>query len=234
MSPFLRPALFVTLFAGVIFFSYPAVLSNEHAIDDPIQELVSTLSLEQKVGQMFMLGMFSDDIEGWKQEFLQEKNIGGVILHPYNVREEGQIKAFVKTLQEGAPHQSIPLFIAVNQEGGEIMGIKFAGEKRGGRMIQDEGTAFEVGLARAKELRGWGVNVNFAPVVDVVAEPNSFLYTRSFSENPVQVASTASSYIKGQREGGIISCIKHFPGHGVSLGDSHVNIPISYASREEI
>lgn len=215
--------------------------SSATAPKDEIRELLHSMPLEEKVGQMFMLGIFAENIERWKEEFLIERNIGGVILHPYNVKDAEQISRFIASLQEGVNHKNIPLLIAVNQEGGdqsilggEIVTLRFAKERRGGRVVADEETAFEVAFARAKELKELGINVNFAPVLDVVEEPNSFLYTRSFSGVPEKVSSLARAYIKGQREGGVISTGKHFPGHGISLGDSHINMPISSATREEL
>lgn len=227
------PAFFI--FAAL---TLPLVLTPDFW-QDPLEVKISQMTIEEKIGQMFMLGIFTDDLEFWKKEFLQERNIGGVILHPYNVeKNEEQLAGFVADLQEG---NDLPLLIAVNQEGGdenilggEIATIKFAKEKRGGRIIANEETAFEIGLKRAKELKELGVNVNFAPVVDVVEQENSFLYSRSFSGNPEKVASLAVSYIKGQKEGGVISGVKHFPGHGISLGDSHINIPISFAKKEDL
>lgn len=201
---------------------------------DPVEEFIDTLPLEDKIGQMFMVGLFTEDIASWKEEFLEEKNFGGVILHPYNMQDANQVMALTATLQNGAKYEELPLFIAVNQEGGEVTGVRFAKEVRGGREVQDEDTAFEVGLARANELKELGINVNFAPVLDVVQEPNSFLYWRSFSGDPETVARIATSYIQGQQEGGIISGGKHFPGHGIALGDSHVNIAVSSAARKDL
>lgn len=118
-------------------FTEPSI-STPNSLDIKLIEM----SLEEKIGQMFMLGVFSNDLESWKKEFLQERNIGGVILHPYNVESEEQLRGFIVNLQKD---NGLPLFIAVNQEGGnekimggEIATIKFIKEKRGGRVITDD------------------------------------------------------------------------------------------------
>lgn len=227
--------LFALVFFGALFLG--GMLSGEKELP-PIprnffKEQTEKLSLEEKIGQMFMFGFENDS--AWTEEFLKEKHIGGVLLLKNNIQNPEQLRKLTKNLQEKTRNPlSPPIFIAVDQEGGAINRVFFAEEKRGARSIKDSKTAFEVGKKRAEELRSFGINVNFAPVLDIVDDQESFLYRRTFSGTSAEVAVLGAATIRGQRDGGVISSAKHFPGHGATITDSHKSLPVSLIGEREL
>lgn len=194
--------------------------------------------LEQKIGQLFLIGFAGDAlIPGHPiTRDISERNLGGVILfdrllangqNTNNIVNGGQLKLLIAELQS---HAESPLLIAVDQEGGKVS--RFS-EKRGFPVTPP---ASELGLEptlelttrsanqTARMLRDVGINLNLAPVVDLnVYDQNPIIarYNRSFSAQVDDVISHASVWIKAHRACGLLSCLKHFPGHGSSRIDSH-------------
>jgi len=201
---------------------------------DPVKVLIKQMSPEEKIGQMFMFGFANEEIEEWKKEFLGEMHIGGVLLLRRNIKDQAQLRTLIKSLQERVSNKEIPLLVAVDQEGGKVNTVYFADETRGGRIVRDEKMAQNIGFIRARELRDLGINVNLAPVLDVVKDPQSFLYERSLPGGAENIAHLGRAIVRGQKEGGIISVAKHFPGHGVSAVDSHKELPISVLTLKEL
>ncbi|NDG52360.1 MAG: glycoside hydrolase family 3 protein, partial [Flavobacteriia bacterium] len=92
--------------------------------------------------------------------------------------------------------------------------------------IQDDSLIYQMGLDVAEQCRRLGVHINFAPVVDVNSNPkNPIINNRSFGENPYRVAQQSLAYMQGLQDGGVMSCAKHFPGHGDTDSDSHKTLP---------
>jgi beta-N-acetylhexosaminidase len=197
------------------------------------------LSLEQKIGQLFILG-FTGDMLTPDHPIVQDiklRNLGGVILFDRflaaaqdsnNIINAEQLNQLITSLQQLSEE---PLLIAVDQEGGQVNRFR---KERGFPVTP---TAFELGKTTdlhstvqsarqtARMLRNVGVNLNLAPVVDlnVYAEnPIIGKYGRSFSVDGDTVTSHAEAWIREHRDQGILSCLKHFPGHGSSRTDSHL------------
>ncbi len=132
----------------------------------------------------------------------------------------------------------IPLFINADLEGGA--GLIFRGGTRFPKAmalgaISDLASIRRVGAITALEAKSLGINVNFYPVVDVNNNPrNPIINIRSFGEDPTQVAQRAAAYIRGVLENGILATAKHFPGHGDTTIDSHLELPVIEVSRERL
>jgi len=159
-----------------------------------------------------------------------------------NVESASQLLDLTQSLQEtakSAGHQQ-PLFIAIDQENGLVTRIKppIAVQMPGPMALgatRDASTAFKVGAATAEVLKSFGINMNYAPVADVNSEPkNPVIGVRSPSDDPEIVGRFVSAHIKGLREGGIVPCVKHFPGHGDTAVDSHYGLPVIMKSRSQI
>ncbi len=196
------------------------------------------LPLEYKIGQMLMVGIDGDVISEEIKNYIKVYNIGGVILfnHSTNNEKKGNLvnpKQLEKLTSDIQNISRIKLFISIDQEGGKITRLKEAdkiwnistpshkalGDSDNQQYIYDQ--AFQMALS----LASYGINMNFAPVVDVNVNPDNPIiakYDRSFSSNPNKVIRDAKMFIKGQTDAGIISVIKHFPGHGSSATDSHL------------
>lgn len=166
---------------------------------------------------------------------LSTHNIGGVILFSENIQNTEQLITLNYTMQQHmvkAGRQ--PLFIAVDQEGGRVARLPsemlspFAGNMAIGATFHQRGSAFAQSVAShiGQALLPLGINTNFAPSVDVNSEPkNPVINVRSFSEKPEQVAALGLAFVSAMQSTGVMSAIKHFPGHGDTHVDSHSGLP---------
>jgi beta-N-acetylhexosaminidase len=198
-----------------------------------LEQLVAGLTLEEKVGQMLM-----PDFRTWNGEdvvacndeisrLIREYHVGGVILFRENVTGTEQTVQLVDQLQKAAG--AIPLFIAIDQEGGRVVrlqtGTVMPGNMALGAARSPENT-YKLAKAIGKELNVLGINVNFAPVLDVNNNPdNPVIGIRSFGSDPQLVAEMGTAYIKGLHDAGVAVAAKHFPGHGDTSVDSHLGLP---------
>lgn len=191
-------------------------------------------SLGVKIGQMILIGYPGTQVDPLVEAEIRAGKVGSIILFEKNVPKTSSafapLKKVIWTYQKAAP---IPLLVAIDQEGGRVNRLK---DKYGfPRSI----TAQEMGRAKtldsvrfyaeltAATLAGLGINVNFAPVVDLgVNKENTVIYKvgRSFGANPDSVALLAGEFIKMHRKYGVITTLKHFPGHGSSMADTHFSV----------
>ncbi len=190
-------------------------------------------SLGIKIGQMILIGMPKAEVDPVVLEEVRQGKAGSIIYFEKNIPKTNSFAEFKKmswTYQKAAP---IPLFITIDQEGGKVNRLK---EKYGfPRSI----TAAAMGKAKnfdsvrfysssiAATLAGLGINVNFAPCVDLAINPENTVIVkpeRSFSSNEDTVAMMAIEYIKQHRKVGVLTALKHFPGHGSSKEDTHFGV----------
>jgi beta-N-acetylhexosaminidase len=185
--------------------------------------------LSRKIGQLFMVGIIGASLTGEERLQFEEYGFGGFVLFKRNCYEPGQIVSLCRDLWEIA--DELPPFIAIDQEGGRVHRLPppftyfpppaLIGNRR------DPTLAYRAGRAVAVELRLAGINLNFAPVLDVNTNPDCpIIGDRAFAADPQEVMTLASSWTQGLRDGGIIPCGKHFPGHGGADKDSHFDLPI--------
>ena len=173
-----------------------------------------SLSAEQKVGQLFVIGIDGTEIDDEMEAIIKDLHPGGVLLLGKNIESREQVKKLISDLQTIAKEDTgLPLFIAVDQEGGVVNRIGFLEEKTAQKDIKTKEKAYQVGFNRGKELKDLGINLNLAPLLDEIGE-NDFIFNRAFQENQDKTSELAKELIRGQREAGILTCIKHFPGYG--------------------
>jgi beta-N-acetylhexosaminidase len=194
-----------------------------------------------KVGQLFIIGIRDKVLTRDESEFIIKNNIGGVILFPRNLESPKQIHELVSSLQS-LRHKSrdkLPLFIGIDMEGGRVARLEapFTQWPPVGQLgkIDSTSVAFKFGTSMATELKAVGINLDFAPCIDVLTNPkNELIGDRALSSDPEQVAKLASALVRGYIKGGIIPCAKHFPGHGNTLIDSHEDLPIENVDLERL
>ncbi|MEM7115453.1 MAG: glycoside hydrolase family 3 N-terminal domain-containing protein [Chloroflexota bacterium] len=200
--------------------------------DVEIEAMLATLTLEQKIAQMLMVGVPGMAVNDTSYHRIVNQGIGGVIFLPGNITSAEQVAAFTTSLQQAALNEGlgIPLFIGWNHEGGRIVrrnaGLtRFPSNMALGAADQPD-MVQAVGEAVGQEMASLGVNMNFAPVLDVNTEPaNPIIGLRAYDDTPYVVASLGHAYITGQQTAGVIAVAKHFPGHGGVDVDSHLALP---------
>ncbi len=198
-------------------------------------------SLDTKIGQMLMVGFRGMQIEeeGPFAKDVKKYHLGGVVLFDYdvprdtayrNISSPSQVKKLTADLQKLS---NIPLFISIDQEGGKVNRLKsrygfppsVSAEQLG--RINDPDTTRIQARRTARQLSRLGINTNLAPVVDLNINPDNPIIGgigRSFSPDPQIVSRHAMTYIRTVHSYGIITTLKHFPGHGSSIGDSHLGV----------
>jgi beta-N-acetylhexosaminidase len=190
------------------------------------------MTLEEQVGQALMAGFGGTTPSPEIIELIQRFHVGNIILFSRNVHDAAQVRALTRRLQAIAREggQRYPLLIAIDQENGIVQRSGEAATIFPGNMalgaIGSEEMAREVARATGEELRALGINMNLAPVVDVNNNPdNPVIGVRSFGEDAELVARLGAAMVRGYHTAGIISCLKHFPGHGDTTADSHLALP---------
>ncbi|MEA3497206.1 MAG: glycoside hydrolase family 3 N-terminal domain-containing protein [Bacteroidota bacterium] len=189
--------------------------------------IVANLSLDEKIGQLFMIATYSDKSISHEQYILKtikKYHIGGLIFfkgHPYKQ---------AKLTNEYQSISKIPLFIAMDAEWGVSMRldsiISFPKQMTLGA-IQNNDLIYQMGREVANQCKRLGVHINFAPVIDINTNPsNPVIHLRSFGEKREMVANKGIAYMKGMQDNGIIAVAKHFPGHGDADVDSHLDLPV--------
>ncbi len=198
-----------------------------------------SLSLEKKIGQMLMVGFHGTSALQNSQicKDIKRYNLGSVILFDYNpvnknkpknIATKKQLAKLTKELQACSKDEK--LLIAVDQEGGKVQRLKskygFYGKfpKASDVIKMDQGQISSMYKKMSKELKSVGINYDLAPVVDLdINMKNHVIHGlgRSFGKNPKIVAKYASTFIDAMHSNGVLTSLKHFPGHGSSVGDTH-------------
>ena len=217
----------------VLTICFLASLSFLNAQNPDSGELRIRDSLDIKIGQMILIGFPKAEVDPEVLREVRDGKAGSIILFEKNIPLKNSFAALKKitwTYQQAAP---IPLLISIDQEGGRVNRLK---DKYGfTRSITADamgkaGTLDSVrfyGEATAATLAGLGINVNFAPVVDLAANPNNPVIVkvgRAFSNKEDSVTLLAKEFIREHRKYGVITSLKHFPGHGSSKDDTHFGI----------
>ena len=199
-------------------------------------KIVENLSVDEQIGQIFHVAVPGKILNPQTQKMFKNIRPGGIILFGRNLGNKEEIQRLTHSLQINS---KIPLFISTDQEGGKVKRVmdgvtQFPGAMALGQ-TQNSTYAYQVGFITSYELNSLGINLLLAPVLDINNNPkNPVINTRSFGSNLETVLNTAIPYQKGARNGGAIPVIKHFPGHGDTNIDSHLDLPIIDKSLEEL
>ena len=219
-----------------------AVSSPISALTDPeIDTMIAEMTIEEKVGQLIMVGFGGTQANEAIETHIRGRFVGGVVLFSRNIQSPEQTAALTNQLQRltEATTRQIPLFIGIDQEGGWVIRLREGATMLPGNMALGATDSTELaeraGEITAVELAAVGVNLNFAPVVDVNNNPqNPVIDRRSFGESPELVSRLGVAYIRGLQRNGVLATAKHFPGHGDTTVDSHFDLPTVNHDRERI
>ena len=203
----------------------------------PAQLILSKMNLRQKAAQTLLVAFDGETLLPSTEEIIAAGPPGGFLLLSRNVTGAAQLTSLTASLQEAAAgvEPGIGLLIAADQEGGTVQRIH-SGVPRvpsARQLAEDSDTADAAKLATetAQGLLALGVNMNLAPVADIVSDPDSFLYSRSYSGDPTVVVQFVEVVTAAFERNGLISVVKHFPGHGSAPEDSHGQPAIATASQ---
>ena len=181
-----------------------------------------------ELGQLIFTGISGLELTADEKKFLSEENIGGVILFSHNYENPTQLKELVNSIQ--ALKKNYPFYVSVDHEGGRVFRFKHFIRPPSMYDLARLGSMeiiSRVAKIMAQELRSCGVNLNYSPVCDVWNnKENQVIGDRAFGHDGKTVAPFVSTIIQEFRINGILSCAKHFPGHGCTVEDSHYQLPI--------
>jgi len=197
-----------------------------------IREIISKMTNQEKAGQLLMFGFNGSELNDKLKTDLQNWQAGGLILMGSNIKNAQQVERLIDGIEE--TNEQIPYFVAVDQEGGVVKRIAWdsvAGQENWSK-IEDE-TLCNYGLERGKILRQLGFNLNFSPVADLSNPGEAFINDRTVSADPNIVAQKLQPYIRCHQNSGVFTTIKHFPGHGSTIQDSHFKLPLISKSESD-
>lgn len=205
----------------------------------PVEELLKAMPLDQRIGQMFMVSIYGEGLNDTGRAFLKEMTPGAVAAFTSNGTGPARINATVNAWQEVAVQSGakIPYIVAIDHEGGTVTRLTegFTPIPWGAALgAMPPAQAQKVAQIAAQELRAVGISMDLAPVADVRSDPVvNFMERRAFGPDPERVSGAVAAYITGLQSSGMISTLKHFPGHGTA-GDSHLFLPRVASTREQI
>jgi beta-N-acetylhexosaminidase len=194
----------------------------------------SSVPLRRLVGQKLIVRMHGVAPSAQLLERARKGEVGGVILFPDNVGSPSQLRELTTRLQTAARKGGAPGFvIAVDQEGGPVKRLQAGPPTQAPSQIASAADATRQGHATALYLRGLGVNVDLAPVLDV-RRPGSFVASRAFAATPGRVAELGGAFAKGLQDAGVAATAKHFPGLGHATANTDAGASVVGASRQAL
>ncbi len=224
---------------AALFISTAAARGTEPDFWDPVpnhelaDSILSQMTDEEKLAQMLMFGWAGLDPSPLVVSWVENRSLGSIKIFGWNTDNTYKVANAITLLQEKASRNrfGIPLFVATDQEGGWIRHVKGrTSDTPGNLAIGASGLpadAWYSGYYISRELAALGINLNFAPTVDLYTDHNSTVIgTRSFGEDPEGAGILGAAFVAGSRAAGVLTTAKHYPGHGDTGLDSHGNMPV--------
>ncbi|MFJ7729681.1 beta-N-acetylhexosaminidase [Neobacillus sp. NPDC097160] len=233
MRKYLLKNFFPFTFYMILTLTLTGCINSKDKTDrDFINKQIKEMSVEEKIGQMLMFGLDEGKVDIEAEEFIKEHHIGGIILNKYNIKSSDQLLQLNNKIKQlNTKTTTIPIFISVDEEGGVISrmpaGIKNLPDSK---VIGDKNNsklAYQVGEAIGERVAAFGFNMTHAPVLDINSNAqNPIIGKRAFGSNEKTVSNIGIAEMKGIQSKNIIPVIKHFPGHGDTVVDSHKELPV--------
>ncbi len=190
----------------------------------------STADRKRRAGQRLIIGLAGTSLNEQERAFIREARPGGFILFARNVEDPAQVRELNRELSSLLP-SDLPPIRCVDQEGGRVQRVKAPATvwppMRWVGNVGDLAYTRAVGAALGVEVRALGFDLDFAPDADVDSNPrNPIIGDRAFSSDPRTTAAHVAAFVGGMQGAGCIACAKHFPGHGDTATDSHLELPV--------
>jgi beta-N-acetylhexosaminidase len=197
---------------------------------------LNSLPIEQKVGQLFFIGIPGPEIDDATERLLHTVMPGGICLFARNIKVREQTRKLLDDLSSRFP---VAPLLSVDQEGGLVDRLRrIMTPMPAAGSLRTANDARQLGSIVGESLSVLGFNMDFAPVVDVVTpergEHSNGLYNRPFGTSKESVVEFASAFSNGLHDNGILNCLKHFPGYGATKVDSHEELPFVEVSDDEL
>lgn len=205
---------------------------------DPVAEQMAAMTLEEKVGQLFIAGFYGTEDGDYVDSLIRDYKVGGLIFFGRNVGTAEELVSLVNDLR-AKNGDYIPLFFSVDQEGGTVERLPDEVSPLEDAYTYGQSGSSEVGYALgqvlAHECAAFGFNLDFAPSLDIWSNPeNTVIGTRAFGTTAEAVEKVGPWAAYGLMDGGVIPVVKHFPGHGDTAVDSHVGLPTVSKTVDEL
>lgn len=206
---------------------------------DQIKEKIDNMTLDEKIGQLIIAGFDGIALDDNAKSLIKDDKIGGIILFGENVESVPQLVNLTNSIKFENSSNKIPMFISVDEEGGSVSRMpkelrKFPSNRIIGDRNDDK-LSYNIGKMIGKEIRSFGFNMNYAPVLDINSNPNNkVIGNRSFGNNVEVVSRLGIQTMKGLMDSNAISVVKHFPGHGDTSIDSHISLPVVEKDLEKL
>ncbi len=210
-------------------------------VSEIVATLMESMSDEKRVAQVFLLGWQGVEPSPAIMDWITQRGLGGVKVFGWNASDLTALSKSIRRMQAAAldGEHAIPLFTATDQEGGWIRHIRGNTARTPGNMaigatgLADD--AYRSGYYIGRELRALGINMNFAPTVDIYSNLDAHVIgSRAFSDDPIQTAVLGNAFFRGIEHNRVIATAKHFPGHGRTAEDSHGVLPVLHYALEDL
>ncbi|WP_028610905.1 beta-N-acetylhexosaminidase [Paenibacillus harenae] len=206
---------------------------------DLIKERISEMSVDEKIGQMVLVGLEGTTLQSDAKEMIERYRVGGFILYKDNIDNASQTVSLLNQLKEANAANKAPLWLSLDQEGGKVNRMpeqlkELPTARAIGKVNNSEYTK-RIGQAIGEELQAFGFNMDFAPVLDINSNPdNPVIGNRSFGADPDTVTQHGLEMMRAIQSKDVAAVVKHFPGHGDTSVDSHLELPVVTKSLSEL
>lgn len=232
--------IFLIIIAIVFPFLKIEKITFSNSTEDSIDAILKNMSLEEKIGQMIIMSYRNPTVDSTLENTLKTVKPGGFILFKENITTYKNTLQFIKKIKESS---DIPLWIGIDQEGGNVQRLKALEDYQVSDIpymnvigkTNNPIYSSQIGTVIAEELKVFGINMDFAPDIDVWENPNNTVIgKRSFGNDPVLVSKMGIALGDALMQNQIIPVYKHFPGHGNTAEDSHYSLPVVTKSLNEL
>lgn len=204
-----------------------------------MKEKIKEMTIEEKVGQMFIIGINKANPMSLIEKYILQDKVGGILLYKRNYKNQEDLNEVINKIKNLNSKSKVPIFIATDQEGGRVsrMPKEFENIPSANSLAKhnEEDLVEQATEIAGKMLHELGFNLDFAPVLDIKRFPNGHaIGDRAYGEDKEVVLEKGRTCVKKLQEHNVLPIIKHFPGHGATTKDSHFGIPVIKGKDREI